>query len=298
MDKVVDVINVNRDRYVEELKDYLAIPSISALPQHAADVRKGAGWTANQMRESGLDNVRLEETPGHPVVYGEWLGAESAPTILFYGHYDVQPVDPVNLWTSPPFEATVRDGEIYARGSADDKGNLYVAESGMGTSGAKAPPRIYVPNRRSNDVSVIDPATMKVIDRFTVGVHPQHVVPSWDLRTLWVTNNAEKRFDGSLTPIDPMTGKPGKPIDVDNPYNMYFTPDGRSAMPRRPSCWRTRPIPWSRPRRKSRPSSRTRMLRPSSSRTWPWPMAVCWPSAGYLNRALTRSIRPASARWR
>lgn len=95
---------------------------------------------------------------------------------------------------------------------------------------AKALPRIYVPNRRSNDVYVIDPSTMKVVDRFPVGVHPQHVVPSWDLKMLWVTNNAEQRFDGSLTPIDPMTGKPGKSINVDNPYNMYFTPDGRSAV--------------------------------------------------------------------
>jgi len=91
-------------------------------------------------------------------------------------------------------------------------------------------PRVYVPNRRSNDVTVIDAETMKVVDRFKVGVHPQHVVPSWDLKTLWVTNNAEKRFDGTLTPIDPMTGKPGQPVDVDNPYNMYFTPDGRSAV--------------------------------------------------------------------
>jgi YVTN family beta-propeller protein len=90
--------------------------------------------------------------------------------------------------------------------------------------------RIYVPNRRSNDVSVIDPAMHKVIDHFPVGVHPQHIVPSWDLRTLWVTNNAEGRTDGSLTPIDPMTGKPGESIAVDDPYNMYFTPDGRSAV--------------------------------------------------------------------
>ncbi len=90
--------------------------------------------------------------------------------------------------------------------------------------------RIYVPNRRSNDVSVIDPATRKVIDRFAVGVHPQHVVPSWDLKTLWVTNNAEGSTDGSLTPIDPTTGKPGESIAVDDPYNMYFTPDGRSAI--------------------------------------------------------------------
>ena len=78
------------------------------------------------MRRIGLQNVRLEETPGHPIVYGEWLGAEGAPTILFYGHYDVQPVDPVNLWTSPPFEATVRDGEIYARGAVDDKGQVFM----------------------------------------------------------------------------------------------------------------------------------------------------------------------------
>ncbi|MFQ5683275.1 MAG: hypothetical protein ACE5HC_08395 [Candidatus Binatia bacterium] len=90
--------------------------------------------------------------------------------------------------------------------------------------------RIYVPNRRSNDVSVIHPATLKVIDRVPVGVHPQHIVPSWDLKTLWVTNNAEGRTDGSLTPIDPTTGKPDKPIAVDDPYNMYFTPDGRSAV--------------------------------------------------------------------
>lgn len=126
MNNVVDFINVNRDRYVEELKQYLAIPSISALPQHKDDVRKAAEWTADEMRRIGLQQVRLEETSGHPLVYGEWLGAEGAPTILFYGHYDVQPVDPVNLWTSPPFEATVRDGEIYARGSADDKGQVFM----------------------------------------------------------------------------------------------------------------------------------------------------------------------------
>lgn len=92
------------------------------------------------------------------------------------------------------------------------------------------PARIYVPNLRGHDVWVIDPATMKVVDRFKVGHSPQHVVPSWDLRTLWVTNNAERRNDGSLTPIDPRTGKPGKAIEVDNPYNMYFTPDGKSAI--------------------------------------------------------------------
>jgi YVTN family beta-propeller protein len=90
--------------------------------------------------------------------------------------------------------------------------------------------RVYVPNLRSNDVYVIDPATFKVVDRFKVGLNPQHVVPSWDLKTLWVANNAENTTKGSLTPIDPLTGKPGKAIAVDDPYNMYFTPDGKEAI--------------------------------------------------------------------
>ncbi len=90
--------------------------------------------------------------------------------------------------------------------------------------------RVYVPNLRSNDVYVIDPASMKVVDRFKVGAAPQHIVPSWDLKTLWVANNAERRTDGSLTPVDPVSGKPGQSVPVDDPYNMYFTPDGKSAI--------------------------------------------------------------------
>jgi YVTN family beta-propeller protein len=95
---------------------------------------------------------------------------------------------------------------------------------------AKDPARIYVPNLRSNDVYVIDPATYKVVDKFKVGEGPQHVVPSWDMRTLWVTNNAERKKTGSLTPIDARTGKPGTAVPVDDPYNMYFTPDGKEAI--------------------------------------------------------------------
>ena len=113
-----------------------------------------------------------------------------------------------------------------------DPANLY-SETRAGVlspAAAAALPRVYVPNRTSNDVWVIDPATLKVVDKFKVGINPQHVVPSWDLKTLWVTNNAEGRKDGSLTPIDPLTGKPGKAIAVDDPYNMYFTPDGKSAI--------------------------------------------------------------------
>ena len=126
MDTIIDFINVNRDRYLDELKALLAIPSISALPEHTGDVRRCAEWCGEEMRRIGLEHVRLIETPGNPVVYGDWLGAPGAPTILFYGHYDVQPVDPLNLWESPPFEATIRDGEIYARGSADDKGQVFM----------------------------------------------------------------------------------------------------------------------------------------------------------------------------
>jgi len=113
-----------------------------------------------------------------------------------------------------------------------DPSNLY-SETRAGKlhpAVAGALPRVYVPNLKSNDVYVIDPVTRKVVDRFRVGVNPQHVVPSYDLKTLWVTNNAEGRTDGSLTPIDPTTGKPGKAIAVDDPYNMYFTADGRSAI--------------------------------------------------------------------
>jgi YVTN family beta-propeller protein len=113
-----------------------------------------------------------------------------------------------------------------------DPNNLYSETTAdkLSPAVAKALPRVYVPNLQSNDVSVIDPATLKVVDRFPVGVNPQHVVPSWDLTTLWVTNNAEHRTDGTLTPIDPVTGKPGAPVAVDDPYNMYFTPDGKSAI--------------------------------------------------------------------
>ena len=98
MNNVIDFINVNRDQYLDELKALLAIPSISALPEHAGDVKRCAEWCADEMRRIGLQNVRLIDTPGNPVVYGDWLGAPGAPTILFYGHYDVQPVDPLDLW--------------------------------------------------------------------------------------------------------------------------------------------------------------------------------------------------------
>jgi len=113
-----------------------------------------------------------------------------------------------------------------------DPTNLYSETAAGKLSAAVAGdlPRVYVPNLVSNDVWVIDPETLKVVDRFRVGLNPQHVVPSWDMRTLWVANNAENKKSGSLTPVDPRTGKAGKAIAVDDPYNMYFSPDGKSAI--------------------------------------------------------------------
>ena len=127
MDKVVDFINVNRDRYIDEMKRYLAIPSISALPEHKGDVRKCAEWTARRdAPHRAAERAGSRKRRAIPSSTASGLAPPGAPTILFYGHYDVQPVDPLHLWTSPPFEATIRDGEIYARGSADDKGQVFM----------------------------------------------------------------------------------------------------------------------------------------------------------------------------
>jgi YVTN family beta-propeller protein len=113
-----------------------------------------------------------------------------------------------------------------------DPANIYsmAAADRFSPAVGGALPRIYVPNLRSNDVYVIDPASLAVVDRYKVGAIPQHVVPSWDLQTLWVANNGTRRRYGSLTPIDPKTGKPGQAIPVDDPYNLYFTPDGKAAI--------------------------------------------------------------------
>jgi YVTN family beta-propeller protein len=134
--------------------------------------------------------------------------------------------------TAPPTPTVPPVQTVPGMPPVTDPTNLYSeATAGKVADVAKDDlPRVYVPNRSGDDVSVIDPATMQVVDTFPVGIDPQHVVPSWDLQTLWVTNNAEGRTDGSLTPIDPNTGKPGASIPVDDPYNMYFTPDGKSAI--------------------------------------------------------------------
>lgn len=125
-DQTLTYIDDNAERFVDELKTFLRIPSISADPAFAAQTRAAAEYVAEEARRIGMEGVRILETPGHPIVYAEWLHAEGKPTVLIYGHYDVQPVDPVELWTAPPFEPTVRGDEIYARGSVDDKGQVHL----------------------------------------------------------------------------------------------------------------------------------------------------------------------------
>ncbi|MCB0727012.1 MAG: dipeptidase [Ignavibacteriae bacterium] len=127
MEKILNYIAGNKENFVEQLKEFLKIPSISTNPENVKDMKTCAEFVEKEMKSAGLENVKIMETPGHPVVYGEWLHAgEDKPTILIYGHYDVQPVDPVDLWTDPPFSATIRDGKIYARGAVDDKGQVFI----------------------------------------------------------------------------------------------------------------------------------------------------------------------------
>lgn len=122
-----DYAHEHRERFIEELKEFLRIPSISTLPDHRADIQKAASWLAEHLRAIGIDEVEVVQTQRHPIVYGEWLGAgDDAPTALVYGHYDVQPVDPVDECHTPPFEPTIKDGNIYGRGTADDKGQLFI----------------------------------------------------------------------------------------------------------------------------------------------------------------------------
>jgi acetylornithine deacetylase/succinyl-diaminopimelate desuccinylase-like protein len=116
----------HRQQYMEELFEFLRIPSISSLPEHDRDVKQAAEWVVDRLKRAGIEGVRIYSTGGHPIVYGEWLHASDKPTILIYGHFDTQPVDPLELWSQPPFEPVIRDNRIYARGASDDKGNMLI----------------------------------------------------------------------------------------------------------------------------------------------------------------------------
>lgn len=125
LDEALSYAAANRERFLAELKEVLTIPSISTDPLHKADMQQGAEWMSSQLKAIGMDDVRIMPTKGHPVVYGAWQRAgDSAPTVMIYGHYDVQPPDPLELWASPPFEPEVREDCLFARGSADMKGQV------------------------------------------------------------------------------------------------------------------------------------------------------------------------------
>jgi acetylornithine deacetylase/succinyl-diaminopimelate desuccinylase-like protein len=138
--RILDYIDSNRQRFLDELFEFLRIPSVSASSEHKGDTRRAAEWLMDRMKQAGLE-TSIHDTAGHPIVLGEWRGAGAdAPTVLIYGHYDVQPPEPLDLWTTPAFEPQIRDGRIYARGSVDDKGQLYLhvkaLEAHLQTSGS------------------------------------------------------------------------------------------------------------------------------------------------------------------
>src|SRR6478752_8719347 len=123
---IKEYIQSNQQRFLDELFDWLRIPSVSADSRHKGDVRKAAEFLKDKFAAAGLDNIEICETKGHPIVYAEKIIDASLPTVLVYGHYDVQPADPLNLWDSPPFEPIIKDDKIYARGACDDKGQVYM----------------------------------------------------------------------------------------------------------------------------------------------------------------------------
>jgi acetylornithine deacetylase/succinyl-diaminopimelate desuccinylase-like protein len=139
----VDYARQNQQRFLSELKDLLRIPSVSTLPDHKDDVRRAADFVAADMKRIGLEHVEVIKTEGHPLVYGDWLHATGKPTALCYGHYDVQPPDPLEEWKSPPFDPTERNQNLYARGAVDDKGQMYMhlkaLEALMKTGNGKLP---------------------------------------------------------------------------------------------------------------------------------------------------------------
>src|SRR6202453_2875017 len=124
--ELIEYIESKQDAHLSELKEFLRIPSVSAKSEHKRDIEAAAKWVADKLRVAGLENVEIAPTKMHPLVYGESLHAPGKPTVLFYGHYDVQPAEPLELWTTPAFEPTVRDGNLYGRGTADDKGQVHI----------------------------------------------------------------------------------------------------------------------------------------------------------------------------
>ncbi|MCB0213851.1 MAG: M20/M25/M40 family metallo-hydrolase, partial [Anaerolineae bacterium] len=126
-DQALNYAQIHQSETLDALKAFLSIPSISMLPEHGKDMQLAALWLVDKLNSIGLHNVKIMTTPGHPIVYADWLEAgPDVPTLLIYGHYDVQPVDPLDEWATPPFEPTVIGESLYGRGTSDDKGQLYI----------------------------------------------------------------------------------------------------------------------------------------------------------------------------
>lgn len=126
MNQLSVFLSNNHNKNVEELKELLRIPSISSLSEHKEDIQEAASWISNKLKAIGMEHVEVIQTKGHPIVYADWIHQSNAPTVLVYGHYDVQPVDPINKWETPPFEPDIRDDKIFARGATDDKGQMFL----------------------------------------------------------------------------------------------------------------------------------------------------------------------------
>ncbi|MGH7464774.1 MAG: M20/M25/M40 family metallo-hydrolase, partial [Longimicrobiales bacterium] len=176
---VAKYIDSNSGRFRDELFEFLRIPSVSARSEHKGDTRRAAEWLMRKMQDAGLE-TSLHETPGHPILLGEWRGAGSdAPTVLIYGHYDVQPPEPLDLWTSPAFEPEIRDGRIYARGSVDDKGQLYLhvkaIEAHLGANG-RLPVNVIVLAEGEEEVG--SPNLMPFVQQHAGLLRPDAVVIS------------------------------------------------------------------------------------------------------------------------
>jgi acetylornithine deacetylase/succinyl-diaminopimelate desuccinylase-like protein len=147
MNATAQYLESQRNTHLNELIDFLRIPSVSTKSEHKPDIERAARWVADKLRGAGMENVEILPTGGHPMVYAEWLKAPGKPTILFYGHYDVQPAEPLELWTTPAFEPTVRNGNLFARGTADDKGQVHIhikAIEGLMKTQGKLPVNIKV----------------------------------------------------------------------------------------------------------------------------------------------------------
>ncbi len=138
----------NQQRFLDELKALLRIPSVSTLPEHKPDIQRAATFVADELKRIGFENVSVIATAGHPLVYADWLHAAGKPTALAYAHYDVQPPDPLDEWITPPFEPTERNNNLYARGAVDDKGQLWMQvkafESLFKSNGGKLPINVRV----------------------------------------------------------------------------------------------------------------------------------------------------------